>query len=111
MKKGIDAGSRSTHRSLLIRIRSDSPAREVAWQEFHDRYAPMIVAFARRMGARDAEVDDLVQDVMLAFYGIASTFEYDPNKGTFRAFLRKVTFRLLCNKRGREAKFRGVPID
>ena len=48
---------------------------------------------------------------MLAFYGVASRFEYDPEKGSFRAFLRKVTFRLLCNKRGREAKFRGVPIE
>lgn len=58
----------NTRSSLLLRLRQDGPAREVAWAEFYDLYAPIISGFARRVGASRSEVEDLVQEVLRAFF-------------------------------------------
>lgn len=101
----------ATSATLLIRIRPDKAGRELAWAEFHRRYAPMITGFARRVGAKPHDVDDVVQDVMLGFYAASPKFSYDPNKGRFRSFLKVCTCRALAKRVGKNAKFRGVRID
>jgi RNA polymerase sigma factor (sigma-70 family) len=78
----------ATRASLLIRLSRDGPEREVAWAEFHDLYAPIIAGFARRMGARSQEVEDLVQEVMKAFFCVTPEFQYNPAVGRFRGYLR-----------------------
>ena len=78
----------NTRASLLLRLRRDGPAREVAWAEFDDLYAPMIAGFARRIGVDRGAVDDLVQDVLRAFFAASPEFVYDPSKGRFRGYLK-----------------------
>ncbi len=78
----------NTRASLLLRLHPDSPAREVAWAEFCDLYVPIIEGFARRLGAGRAEIDDLVQDVLGAFFSVSPEFVYDPAKGRFRGYLK-----------------------
>ena len=77
-----------TSASLLLRLNRDGPAREVAWTEFYDLYAPIISGFARRIGADPREIDDLVQDVLRAFFAVSPEFVYDPAKGRFRGYLK-----------------------
>jgi RNA polymerase sigma-70 factor (ECF subfamily) len=85
-----------TRSSLLLALKgSDDKPREVAWQEFHYRYAPIIAGFARNMGAKAQEVDDVIQDVMLGFFAVSPRFVYDRAKGRFRGFLKVCTFRAL----------------
>src|SRR5438874_12136053 len=80
----------STHLTIFVDIATArSDARDLAWTKFHDRYAPIIRGFARKMGTPSSQLDDLVQDVMLGFYSISPRFTYDRSKGRFRGFLKK----------------------
>jgi len=74
--------------SLLLRLRHYGPAREVAWNKFYDLYAPIISGFARRIGADRGDVEDLVQNMLRAFFAVAREFVYDPAKGRFRSYLK-----------------------
>jgi RNA polymerase sigma factor (sigma-70 family) len=98
--------------SIFLRLnRTDTDLRELAWHEFHLRYAPAIAAFARQIGVRAADLDDVVQDVLLGFYATAPTFVYEPAKGRFRAYLKTCTWHAAQRRFGRDAKFRGQPLD
>lgn len=101
-----------TNPSIFVRLnRTDTSMRELAWNEFHQRYAGAIAGFARQLGTPSADVDDVVQDVLIGFYAKAPTFVYDPAKGRFRGYLKTCTFHAVQRRLGREAKFAGVPLD
>jgi RNA polymerase sigma-70 factor (ECF subfamily) len=100
-----------TNPSIFLRLnRTDTDVRELAWNEFHARYAGVIAAFARQVGVRTADVDDVVQDVLVGFYATSPTFVYDPSKGRFRGYLKRCTFHAVQRRLGRDSKFRGVPL-
>lgn len=64
-----------------------------AWDEFHDRYGELLRRFARSRGLQPADCDDVVQDVLLSLTRALPGFEYDPARGSFRAYLKAVTLR------------------
>jgi len=100
------SSSSNTRASLLLRLRPGDPAREVAWTEFYDLYAPIISGFARRVGADSTEVEDLVQEVLRAFFSVSPEFAYDPAKGRFRGYLKTCVWHKMGEMRrkaGREA--------
>jgi RNA polymerase sigma factor (sigma-70 family) len=102
----------ATRATLLLRLNTMNAARsEIAWQEFHARYAPAVAGFARNMGAKPQEVDDLIQDVMLGFYAHAPAFVYDPAKGRFRGYLKVCVFRALRERLRNNAKFKALPLE
>ena len=94
-----------TRKSIFVRM-NDTRQRELAWEEFYNLYAPMIAGFARRLGGRANEVTDVVQDVITGFYEVSPRFQYDPEKGKFRGFLKTCTFGAL-RKHIRKAKVAG----
>jgi RNA polymerase sigma factor (sigma-70 family) len=101
-----------TNPTIFLRLNQADPVpREMAWEEFRARYAPVIAGFARRLGARPQDVDDVIQDVMLGFYAKSPTFVYDPGKGRFRGYLKVCTFRALRRRIGNEARLQGKPLD
>jgi RNA polymerase sigma factor (sigma-70 family) len=101
-----------TNPSIFLRLnRTDTAGRELAWQDFQHRYAAAIAGFARRIGVRVADVEDVVQDVLLGFYAASPTFVYDPAKGRFRSYLKRCTFHAVQRRLGRDAKFCGVPLE
>lgn len=100
-----------TRRSLFLRLKQDAPVREVAWQEFFDRYAGIIAAFGRRLGVRGDDVADLVQDVMLRFFSASPDFVYDPKNGRFRGYLKVCTWRVFQRKLGNRLAVNGRSID
>jgi RNA polymerase sigma-70 factor (ECF subfamily) len=94
-----------TRPSLLVRIR-DAGDRE-AWRQFVEVYAPLVYKFARRHDLQDADAADLTQDVLLAVAGASKRLVYDPQRGTFRAWLytvarNKLRNFLLARKRRRD---------
>lgn len=106
----------NTRASLLLRLRPGDPGREVAWTEFYDLYAPIISGFARRVGANRNEVEDLVQEVLRAFFAASPEFSYDPAKGRFRGYLKTCVWHKMSEMRrkaGREAATLGklAPTD
>ena len=90
----------NTRGTLLLRLGADdSIEREVSWQEFHTQYAPIIRGFARNAGCPESLRDDLVQQVMSAFFKAAQRFEYDPARGRFRGYLKTATVNALSRIR------------
>jgi RNA polymerase sigma factor (sigma-70 family) len=95
--------SPSTHATLLLRLKEDAPVREVAWHEFSRKYEPIIAAFARRMRALEQDIADIVQEVLLSFFGVSPRFVYDPARGRFRGCLKVCTWRVIRDKNRRLA--------
>ena len=79
----------STHGSLLARLRCQ-PTDQQAWQEFVQRYAPVIHAWCRHWQLQDADAQDVTQNVLGILARRMKTFDYDP-AGRFRGWLRTVT--------------------
>lgn len=92
----------TTHISLLARLTGGGD--QTAWAEFSERYAELIRSFARRRNVPPSDIDDVVQDVMLALTKAMPGFEYDPSKGKFRSYLKTVAlhviFKRSCQKPG-----------
>lgn len=85
----------TTRPSLLFRIR-DARDRD-AWRQFVQVYAPLIYCFARRSRLQDADAADVTQEVLRAVAQASKRWEYDPRKGSFRAWLYTVVRSKLCN--------------
>ena len=74
-------------RSLLARLADghDSPA----WDEFHRLYTPLLQFWLRPHLLQQADIDDVVQDVLLVV--LAKLPEFEPAApGAFRAWLRAI---------------------
>lgn len=102
----------STNPSIFLRLRaSDSQPREVAWDDFSARYVPIISGFARRLGCKPQDVDDVIQDVLLGFFLKSPTFVYDSSKGRFRRYLKVCTYHALQKRFGKSTRLLGRPLD
>jgi RNA polymerase sigma-70 factor (ECF subfamily) len=91
----------TTSVSLLQRLRQ--PAAKADWVRFVNLYTPLCLCWARRLGLRDPDDADLVQDVFTVLVQKLPQFTYDKD-GCFRSWLKTV----LVNKwregrRGRPA--------
>lgn len=78
----------TTRISLLLRIKDVEDAD--AWAEFDAIYRPMLSRFAAARGLQQADVEDVVQHCMAAIHTHIETFEYDRQKGRFKAWLRTI---------------------
>jgi RNA polymerase sigma-70 factor (ECF subfamily) len=106
------ASSLSTNPTIFLRLKhSDAQPRELAWDQFSARYAPIIAAFARQLGVRGQDIDDVVQDVLLGFFLKSPTFVYDPSKGRFRGYLKVCTYRAIQRRFGSSARVNNQPLD
>lgn len=86
----------NTNPSIFLKLNNaDLEPREMAWDQFTARYSPIISGFARRLGCRQSDIEDVVQDVLLGFFLKSPTFVYDPSKGRFRRYLKVCTYHAL----------------
>jgi RNA polymerase sigma-70 factor (ECF subfamily) len=85
-----------TPASLLERLR------QAAWERLVELYAPLLFAWARRVGCQEADAADLVQDVLTLLVCKLPEFRYDAH-GSFRAWLHTVTLNRWRNLRRRAA--------
>jgi RNA polymerase sigma-70 factor (ECF subfamily) len=90
----------STRASLLVRLRDDRDA--AAWAQFVVVYAPLIYRFARSQGLQDADAADLTQDSLRVVASAIKQLEYDPRRGSFRAWLFTVVRNRLLRFRARQ---------
>jgi RNA polymerase sigma-70 factor (ECF subfamily) len=77
----------TTPPSLIERLRERGD--EEAWTRFVKLYTPLVLYWARRLGLRNPDAADLVQDVFVVLVQKLPEFRYDPHK-SFRAWLRTV---------------------
>jgi RNA polymerase sigma-70 factor (ECF subfamily) len=79
----------NTSLTLMIRMQQD-PAEPQAWNEFVERYRPLIRAWCLRWGSQPSDADDVAQEVLVKLLKAMKTFQFDPTR-SFRAWLRTVT--------------------
>jgi RNA polymerase sigma factor (sigma-70 family) len=85
----------TTRASLLFRLR-DWHDHE-AWVEFVSLYEPVAYRLLRRHGLQDADAREVVQQLLIAVSRSIDRWDPDKDRGTFRAWLRRVTRNLLIN--------------
>jgi RNA polymerase sigma-70 factor (ECF subfamily) len=82
-----EAASEPTSVSLLEQLREPAtPSAEAAWRRFVKLYAPLLFLWARRVGAGEQDIPDLVGEVFLVLAREMPAFRHDPNR-CFRAWL------------------------
>jgi RNA polymerase sigma-70 factor (ECF subfamily) len=81
-----------TDAALLDNVRN--PRNHPAWETFIARYRPMIRGWCRQWFPYEA--DDKACDVLSDLVFIMMRFEYDPEKGRFRAWLKTVTHNMMA---------------
>ncbi|MEM7456403.1 MAG: sigma-70 family RNA polymerase sigma factor [Planctomycetota bacterium] len=79
----------TTSPSLLLRIRN--PEDQDAWDEFLEIYTPVVRTYCFQRRLQDADISDIVQDVMSRIVKLIRDFDYDPAKGKFRAWFGTIT--------------------
>lgn len=92
----------ATRASIFMRLRADGTLdREVGWNEFAEKYSRVIAGFARNAGLRSQDADDVLQDVLMGFFRVSADFAYDPAKGRFRGYLKRVTLNAIRSRHRR----------
>jgi RNA polymerase sigma-70 factor (ECF subfamily) len=103
--------SEQTRKTVLLRLRADGPERNVAWREFYDIYAPIIKGFAYNLGLRGADIDEVTSDVITSFFSASEQFEYNPEKGRFRGYLKTCTAHAMARKARATRRMSGVDLS
>lgn len=57
------------------------------WQDYLERYRPLIVGHARRAGLEEADAEDVAQQTLVAFATAYRKGDYDRARGRLRAWL------------------------
>ena len=83
-----------TRESLLLRARAGEAG---AWQDLCTLYRPLIVGWLRRQSVPAADVDDLVQEILLAVVQGLPGFEHSGRRGAFRSWLRSIAHNYSCD--------------
>ncbi len=80
----------TTSSQLLKTMRGGCDER--AWRRFFATYAPMLLAFAKRLGLSDADAHDALQETVLAVFAAFAKMQdpFDRSKGRFKAWLRGI---------------------
>jgi len=83
-----------------------------AWRAFMARYRPIVVRFARSLGANAADAEDAAQEVMVVLLRDFERGAYDPSRGPLTSWLCGIAFRKvkdLQRRGGRECYLADLP--
>jgi RNA polymerase sigma-70 factor (ECF subfamily) len=85
-----------TRPSLLIRIRNLQDTE--AWAEFHNVYAPLLYRYARARGLDHDDAEDIRSTCYETIVRQIATFDYNKEKGGFKAWLRTLADRRVIDR-------------
>lgn len=95
-----------TSTSMLDGLRR--PDNHTVWEEFVNRYRPMIVKYAFRFGLNPQEAEDAAQHTLIAFCNSYQQGKYDPAQGRLRVWLfgiaRNQMLNFIKRRRDREVQ-------
>ena len=77
----------TTSKTLLDKIASGD---EIFWDEFYQKYSPIVKAIACFKGLNASDADDICQQVMMQFFKQSKTFKFDPDVARFRTYVGRI---------------------
>ena len=80
-----------TRQSLLLRAQTGDAE---AWKDLTDLYRPLLLTWLGRQQVPANDLDDLVQEILLAVFQYLPSFRHSGQRGAFRAWLRTIA----CNR-------------
>ncbi|GAB5558944.1 MAG: hypothetical protein SynsKO_05910 [Synoicihabitans sp.] len=90
-----------TDNTLLERLASLDD--QSAWQEFFERYWPLVINYAMGVGLKRAQAEEVLQETMVVLMRVMPRFKYDRERGRFRGYLKTVVQRLCYRTMARNA--------
>lgn len=93
----------ATSTSLLLALKDRE--NDGVWTTFCERYQPLVLSFARKLGLNEHEAEDAAQETLMAFAKAYEQGAYDPEKGRLRQWLLGIAsnkIRDIQRRRGRE---------
>jgi RNA polymerase sigma factor (sigma-70 family) len=95
-----------TRRTLLSRLKDWNDQEN--WRVFFDTYWRLIYGTAIKGGLTDAEAQDAVQETVISVMKSLRTFQYNPQKGSFKGWLLQLTrWRILDQLKKRDSRLVG----
>ncbi|MDP3073100.1 MAG: sigma-70 family RNA polymerase sigma factor [Opitutaceae bacterium] len=91
-----------TRPTLLFRVREWQDA--ASWAEFHRLYRRLIYGRARRAGLAHEDAEDVAQDVFKRVAETIKDFDLNPDRGSFRGWLMKLTHWRIADQFERRGK-------
>jgi RNA polymerase sigma factor (sigma-70 family) len=79
----------ATRRTLLERLKNWED--QASWEDFFHSYGKLLYAVARQAGLTNEEAEDVVQETVLTVSKNIKEFQYDPRRGSFKAWLLHTT--------------------
>ncbi|MEZ6117656.1 MAG: sigma-70 family RNA polymerase sigma factor [Pirellulaceae bacterium] len=92
-----------TSESLLVRLAS--PDDVAAWEEFVRLYAGAVANYCRARGLQDADVDEIVQEVLLLVHRKIPDWKPSGGKNSFRVWLLRTAHRLCLAAIRKQSRF------
>src|SRR3954468_1836162 len=84
-----------TRRTLLSRLRNLDD--QESWRTFFNLYWRLLYNVARKSRLDDGGAQEIVQDTVIAVARKMPEFSYDPDRGTFRQWLLRITRRRIVD--------------
>lgn len=100
---------RVTTTTLLLESLKD-PSNLPVWEEFDARYRPVLVGFARHLGASAEDAEDVAQTTLVEFIRQYRAGKYERGRGRLSSWILTIArYRVADTKRGkaRRQEFRG----
>ena len=85
----LKSAYQQTRKSLIERLKNWEDQK--SWDEFYKTYWKLIYSVALKSGLRSEEAFDAVQEVILAIAKQQRDGKYDPDQGSFKAWLMNMT--------------------
>lgn len=98
----------TTSESLLFRLQQHANSDEIdqsAWESFVGLYTPLLLHWARKVGLKQPDAADLIQEVLAIVFRRLPDLKYD-RQGSFRGWLRTVTL----NKYRERRRIKTLPL-
>ena len=87
------------------------PGNQLAWEQIHARYHPVLINVARRAGLADADAADVAQDTLADLFRSLMEKRYDRSKGRLRQWLLGIARLRIADTRRKRASAGDTFVD
>jgi len=84
-----------TNVTLLQRVKNQHD--DQSWEEFNEYYRPYIYMITKGLNMQHDDAKEITQLILIKLWKNLPTFDYNPDKGYFRGWLRTVTVNMVRN--------------